>query len=237
MLKIKKTLLELLYPKSAKCCICGSTAREAVCSSCLTALEYLEGRVCLKCGKGLEEDYPDNTCPDCKGDHKHFELAFSCFSYRDRGKDIIHKLKYEGCRDAAYVLARLMYRKLRDENVSFQAVVPVPIHKSKLETRGFNQAELIAERISQLSGTDFWDCLLRTKETTEQFKLDKIHRMLNVHDAFCKNMMYNGVKYDDIVLVDDVYTTGSTVNECSRILKQHGVQRIYVITAATGSNT
>lgn len=237
MLKFKRVLLEFLYPKPIKCCICGRDAREAVCGSCLAALEYLEGRVCLTCGKGIEDDYMDNLCPDCKHDNKHFEMAFSCFSYRNMGKDIIHKLKYEGCRDISLVLARLMHQKLADENIRYQAVVPVPIHNRKLETRGFNQALLIAERISKFSGTALWDCLERTKETTEQFKLDKIHRILNVHDAFCMNLLYNGVKYDDIVLVDDVYTTGSTADECSRILKQHGVRRVYVITAATGSNT
>jgi competence protein ComFC len=237
MHRFRKALLELLYPKSIKCCVCGREAKEAVCGSCLAAHEYIEGRVCLKCGKGLEDDYPENTCPDCRREKKHFEMAFSCFGYKDMGKDIIHKLKYEGCRDVSYVLARLMHQKLQDENISYQAVVPVPIHSGKLETRGFNQARLIAQRISELSGAALWDCLERTKETTEQFKLDKIHRILNVNGAFCINLLYNGVKYDDIVLVDDVYTTGSTADECSRILKQHGVQRIYVVTAATGSNT
>lgn len=237
MLNFKRRLLELLYPKPIKCCICERDAQEAVCGSCLAALEYLEGRVCLKCGKGLEDEYTDNLCPDCKNNHRHFEMAFSCFNYNDMGKDIIHKLKYEDCRDVSYVLARLMHQKLRDENIRFQAVVPVPIHKNKLETRGFNQSRLIAQRIAELSGTALWDCLDRTKETTEQFKLDKFHRVLNVYGAFCIDLLYNGIKYDDIVLVDDVYTTGSTADECSRILKQHGVRRIYVITAATGSNT
>lgn len=237
MIKLKRALLELLYPNPINCCICGREAKEVVCSSCLAAIEYLEGRVCLKCGKGLEDDYIYSLCPDCMRDNKNFDMAFSCFNYRGMGKDIIHKLKYEDCRDVSYVLARLMHQKLKDEKISFQAVVPVPIHRNKLETRGFNQSWLIAQRISELTGAALWDCLERTKETTEQFKLDKVHRMLNVHDAFCINLLYNGIKYDDIVLVDDVYTTGSTADECSRVLRKHGVQRIYVITAATGSNT
>lgn len=237
MKNIKKALLELLYPKSTKCCVCGRDSREAICRNCMANLEYLEGRVCLKCGKGLEDDYIDSRCPDCQKDNKHFEMAFSCFRYKDMGKTIIHKLKYEDCRNISYVLARLMQQKLKDEGIRVQAVVPVPIHRKKLETRGFNQSRLIAERIAELTGITLWDCLERTKETTEQFKLDKLHRNLNVLNAFCINMLYNKIKYDDIVLVDDVYTTGSTVDECSRILKQYGVKSIYVITAATGSNT
>lgn len=237
MNNIKKALLELLYPKPTKCNVCRRASREAVCSSCLSALEYIEGRVCLKCGKGLFDDYIDSLCPDCKKDNKHFDMAFSCFQYKNMGKTIIHKLKYEGFKDISYVLARLMQQKLIDEDISYKAVVPVPIHKKKLEARGFNQSKLIAERIAKLSGTALWDCLERSEETTEQFKLDRLNRKLNVLNAFCINMLYNKIKYDDILLVDDIYTTGSTVDECSRVLKQYGVKNIYVITAATGSNT
>jgi ComF family protein len=203
----------------------------------LTSLEYLEGNVCLKCGKGIDDDYQGNTCPDCRLSDKNFDMAFSCFQYKDIGKKMIHKLKYEGCKEVSHSLARLMHQKLKDEDIRADAIVPVPINKSKEETRGFNQARLIAEDIASLMDIPLWDCMIRTKETKEQFKLDKINRILNIHDAFRMNMLYNDVKYESILLVDDVYTTGSTVDECSRVLKQHGVQRIFVITAATGSNT
>ncbi|HYE12114.1 MAG TPA: ComF family protein [Patescibacteria group bacterium] len=235
--KLKKRLVELLYPKRIKCCVCGREAKESVCSSCLSHLEYLEGRVCLKCGKGIDDEYNNNICPDCQREDKHFDMAFSCFQYKDMGKTIIHKLKYESCKEVACVLARFMHQKLIDEGLEMDAVVSVPIHKSKEEVRGFNQAQLIAEEIAAAMDRPLWNCITRTKVTTDQFKLDKIHRNLNVHNAFCINMLYNEVKYKNVLLVDDVYTTGSTVDECSRILKQQGVQRVFVITAATGSNT
>lgn len=237
MRNIKRSLLELLYPKGTKCCVCGRDSRGAVCSACLNYLEYIEGRVCLKCGKGIEDDYDGNTCPDCNRSEKYFDMAFSCFQYKDMGKTIIHKLKYEGCRDISHTLAPLMHQKIADEGIKVDAVVPVPIHRSKEESRGFNQAQLIAEDIAAILDIPLWNCIMRTKETKEQFKLDKINRILNIHDAFCMNLLYNNVKYEKVLLVDDVYTTGSTVDECSRILKQHGVKRIFVVTAATGSNT
>lgn len=237
MNSIKKTLFELLYPRRVKCCICGRETNEAICSACMSSVEFLEGRVCLKCGKGIEDNYQDNVCPDCKAGDKHFDMAFSCFQYEGMGKTIIHKLKYEGCRDIAYILAKLMRRKLMDEGIRADAVVPVPIHPHKEEARGFNQARLIAEAIAEAEGIPLWDCLTRTKETTEQYKLDKIHRILNVHNAFCLNLLYNNVRYNNVLLIDDVYTTGSTADECSRILKQQGVQKVFVITAGTGSNT
>ncbi|MDF2592418.1 MAG: ComF family protein [Clostridia bacterium] len=235
--KIKRKLLGILYPKRTKCCICGREAREAVCSSCLSLLEYIEGRVCLKCGKGIEDEYDPSVCPDCKRENKNFDMAFSCFQYKDMGKTIVHKLKYENCKEISYTLGRLMYQKIVDEGIKLDAVVPVPIHESKKAIRGFNQAQLIAEEIAVGLGIPLWDCIIRTKATTDQFKLDKVSRSMNVHDAFCINVLYNNVSERNILLVDDVYTTGSTADECSRILRQQGVQRIFVITAATGSNT
>lgn len=200
-------------------------------------MEYIEGRVCLKCGKGIEDEYDANICPDCKSKDKNFDMAFSCFQYKDMGKTIIHKLKYESCKEVAHTLGRLMHQKIAEESINLDAVVPVPIHKSKETIRGFNQAQLIAEEIAAAAGIPLWNCITRIKATADQFRLDKVSRSLNVHDAFCINMLYNDLKYDNVLLIDDVYTTGSTVNECSRILKQQGVQRIFVITAATGSNT
>lgn len=234
---IKRKLIGLLYPKRIKCCVCGREAKEAVCGTCLSQLEYIEGRVCLKCGKGIDDEYDANICPDCKREDKNFDMAFSCFEYKDMGKTIIHKLKYENCKDVAHTLGRLMYQKIAEEGINLDAVVPVPIHKSKEAIRGFNQAQLIAEEIAAAAGIPLWNCITRTKVTTDQFKLDKVNRNLNVHNAFCINLLYNNVKNENILLVDDVYTTGSTVDECSRILKRQGVKRIFVITAATGSNT
>lgn len=237
MRKIMKSFIEFLYPKAEKCCICYRDASAAICSTCLSYLQYIEGRVCLRCGKAIDDEYDENVCPDCLGKEKYFDMAFSCFQYKDMGKTIIHKLKYEGCKEIAHTLAKLMYQKLKDEGIEADAVVPVPIHKNKEVSRGFNQASLIAGQIAEMAGIPLWDCLIRTKETKEQFKLDKTQRILNVHNAFCINMLYNNVKYRRILLIDDVYTTGSTVDECSRLLKQQGIDKVYVITAATGSNT
>jgi competence protein ComFC len=236
MKQIKAFLVELLYPKRIKCCICGRGAREAVCGTCIASLEFIEGRVCLKCGKGLEDEYQKHFCPDCQREQKQFETAISCFQYEDMGKSIVHKLKYEGCKDIAKLLARLMKERLQDEGLAVDALVPVPIHPQKELARGYNQAYLMAEELAAAMGLPVWDCLERTKQTAEQFRLDKHGRILNVHNAFRAKMLYN-IAYNRVLLVDDIYTTGSTANECSRVLKQMGVGRIYVITAATGRNT
>ena len=128
---IKRKLIGLLYPKRVKCCVCGRDAKEAVCSTCLSQLEYIEGRVCLKCGKGIDDEYDADICPDCKRENKNFDMAFSCFEYKDMGKNIIHKLKYENCKEVAQTLGRLMFQKIVEESINLDAIYRCPSTKAK----------------------------------------------------------------------------------------------------------
>jgi len=232
-----KAFLDLLYPAGQRCCICGRRGAGAACATCLASLDYLQGATCLHCGKQLKEYYTDNICPDCRSGDFYFERAFSCFEYRGMGKELIYKLKYEGKTQLVKVIGALMEERLRNEGLDIDAVVPVPMHKKKLKARGFNQSFLIAAELGERLRKPLADCLLRTRETREQYNLDRSQRYLNMSDAFSVNILYNIDKYKSILLVDDIYTTGSTVNECSKVLRQSGVRTVYVITAATGSNT
>lgn len=232
-----KHMLDLLYPIKPKCSICGSDGAKAICERCMASIDYLHGATCFNCGKQLHEKYTDSTCPDCKAGVFYYERAYSCFEYKGTGKELIHKFKFEGKVRLAKVIAGLMEERLRNEEPAIDAVVPVPIHKIKLEARGFNQSYLIALELGERLGKPIFDCLERKKETKEQYSLDRAQRHLNINDAFSVKLSYNIGKYKDILLVDDIYTTGSTVNECSRVLKKAGADKVYVITAATGSNT
>ncbi|HYE83662.1 MAG TPA: ComF family protein [Clostridia bacterium] len=232
-----KRILDLLYPVRSRCNICGRDCTEAVCDRCMASLDYLQGITCLHCGKLLNEQYMDSTCPDCKAGIFYYDRAYSCFAYSGMGKELIYKLKYEGKLQLAKVIAALMEDRLRTEGLKIDVIVPVPMHKKKLEARGFNQSYLIAGELGERLGKPVIDCLERTKETKEQYNLDRNQRYLNIVNAFSVGLMYNIDKYKSILLVDDIYTTGSTANECSKVLKQSGADTIYVITAATGSNT
>ncbi|MGE5632525.1 MAG: ComF family protein [Caulobacteraceae bacterium] len=232
-----KILMNLLYPPQNRCDICGSPSSYTVCEACMSAIEFLEGVSCLKCGKNLNECYEDSICPDCKSHNSEYERAFSCFEYKGTGKKMIYSLKYEGKVRLAETIALLMYDKLKNEGLKIDAVAPVPIHPNKLKARGFNQAYLIAEGLSARLNKPLLDCLERVKETKEQYNLDRFQRFLNIVDAISVKLLYNIDKYKSILLVDDIYTTGSTVNECSKMLKKAGIEKVYVITAATGSNT
>jgi competence protein ComFC len=230
-------VLDLLYPSKPKCEICGRSGAAVACGICMASLDYLQGATCLHCGKQLNERYTQSICPDCRGGIFHYDRAYSCFAYSGMGKEFIYKFKYEGKIQLSKVIAGLMEERLRNESLLIDAVVPVPIHENKLRTRGFNQSYIIARELGERLRKPVLDCLTRTKETKEQYHLDKTHRYLNIIDAFSVKLLYNNDKYKSILLVDDIYTTGSTVNECSKILKEFGAKNVYIITAATGSNT
>ncbi|HYF84391.1 MAG TPA: ComF family protein [Clostridia bacterium] len=230
-------VIDLLYPSKPKCDICGSVGTVNPCDICMASLDYLQGVTCLHCGKQLNEKYPKSICPDCRDGIFHYDRAYSCFAYSGMGKELIHKFKYEGKTQLSKVIAGLMEERLRNEVLSIDAIVPVPIHENKLRTRGFNQSLFIARELAGRLRKPVSDCLLRTKETKVQYNLDKAQRYLNIVDAFSIKLLYNNDKNKSILLVDDIYTTGSTVNECSRVLREFGARNIYVITAATGSNT
>ncbi|HWQ31167.1 MAG TPA: ComF family protein [Negativicutes bacterium] len=229
--------LDLLYPKKSKCDICCRPESGAVCSVCMAALDHLQGSICIHCGKQLVPKYAYSTCPDCRNGVFHYERAYSCFDYSGVGKLLVHKLKYEGKVRLAGVIAELMKDRLKNEGLKTDAIVPVPIHENKLLERGYNQSLLIARELGKRTGRPVVDCLVRTRDTKAQYNLDRTQRHMNILDAFSVGLMYNIDKYKSILLVDDVYTTGSTSNECSRVLKQAGAGAVYVITAATGSNT
>ncbi len=232
-----RAFLDLLYPAVPKCCICGRKGAAAACETCMASLDYLQGVTCLHCGKQLNEQYIDNICPDCKGGCFYYDRAFSCFAYKGMGRELIYKFKYEGKTQLSRVIAGLMQERLINEGLKIDAIVPVPMHENNLKERGFNQSYLISRELAARLGKPVADCLKRTRETQKQYNLDKTQRYLNIIGAFSGKLLYNIDKYKSILLVDDIYTTGSTVNECSKVLKGLGATNIYVITAATGSNT
>ena len=231
------SILELMYPTRPKCNICDRPDSGPACNICMASLDYLEGVTCIHCGKQLNEQYMNSSCPDCKTGIFYYERAFSCFEYSGMGKVLIHKLKYEGKVQLAKVIAGLMEERLKNEGLKTEVIIPVPIHEKKLEARGFNQSYIIARELGMRIGRPAIDCMERTRDTKAQYNLDKAQRHLNIIDAFSVRLSYNIDKYRSILLLDDIYTTGSTVNECCKALKNAGAKTIYVITAATGSNT
>jgi ComF family protein len=206
----------------------------------------IAGGVCAICGERLFSSYAvsgvtgESRCGLCRRVEPDFARAAAYGSYESGLRELIHLLKYGGVRPAANVLGRMLADAIAVLEPDLQAdtvvVVPVPLHRTKLRQRGFNQAELIARAAVKVSPA--WDrlrlcagVLERKRETTSQIGLTTYQRRENLRGAFGVAQP-ELVKGREVLVVDDVYTTGATVSECARVLRRAGATKVWVATVA-----
>ena len=188
----------------------------------------------MKCGKKLSDEERE-YCPDCEKKKHVYDAGRSLFPYRDDVIKSIYRLKYSGRQGYAQFygdrMARVFGGVIRDWGVD--VIVPVPLHKSRLRERGYNQAALIARALGAGCGIPVaGDCVIRVRKTKPLKLLNAAARQDNLKNAFKIGRI--DVKLKTVLLVDDIYTTGSTIDEVCRVLKQAGAYRIYFLTAAAG---
>ena len=240
-------LFTVLFPSD--CRLCGAPlqniSRLPVCQVCLDAMAPLHVPVCRTCGERLQAQelaHGDAVCGRCRQFPPRFEKALAYGSYDTGLRELIQLLKYQRVRPAAGVLGRMLGEvvvELAAQNsISEALVVPVPLHPAKLRQRGFNQSELIARAaLKNLRGQALavralpGGVLERVRETQSQTGLTPPQRLANVRGAFAVARPQE-VRGRDIVLVDDVFTTGTTVSECARVLRRAGARRVLVATVA-----
>ena len=243
-----ESLFSVLFPSD--CRICGlpllNISRLPVCPECLNGISAVEGRVCSICGErvlssyALSDDDGWVRCPACRRIDRPFERAVAYGSYEGGLRELVHLLKYNGVRPAARVLGRMLAEPLAGLEPEFGPgtvlVIPVPLFKGKRRQRGFNQAELIVRAALKLYDANrrlrlARGVLLRTRDTHSQIGLTSHQRRENLRGAFtvARAAEVNG---REVVLVDDVYTTGTTATECSRVLRRAGAAKVWVATAA-----
>ena len=204
------------------------------------------GGVCAICGERLFSSYAlsategEPRCGLCRRIEPAFARATAYGSYEGGLRELIHLLKYAGVRPAANVLGRMLAEAIAPLEPDFAAdsiaVVPVPLHRTKLRQRGFNHAELMARAAIKLSPVPCRlrlcaGALERKRETPSQTGLTSHQRRENVRGAFAVAQS-EAVKGHEVLLVDDVYTTGATVSECTRVLRRAGATRVWVATVA-----
>jgi ComF family protein len=240
------TLFFTLFP--ADCRICGfpllRVSRLPVCETCLIALRPLKGSYCTVCGQALHvpgyTDRGETRCLLCQRVDPPFERAVAYGSYDGELRDLIHLLKFQQVRPAAAVLGRTLAETIANLEQAMPAgtiaVVPVPLHKRKQAQRGFNQAEMIArDALKQLSRRKRFDLctgvLVRRRETGSQIGLTSHQRRENLRGAFAVSDPTRILKRD-VLLIDDVLTTGTTASECARVLRRAGAARVWVATVA-----
>ena len=197
----------------------------------------MRGRLCTLCGERIFTPHGEALCGECRTTPPTFARAMAYGSYDGGLRELIHLLKYERVRPAAGVLGRMLAEVIGGFGSEFQSavVVPVPLHGSKFRQRGFNQAEEIA-RIAlknlKRSGLALAAGVLQRQRATEsQTGLSDHQRQQNVRGAFVVASLAT-IKDKDVVLVDDVFTTGATVSECARVLRRAGADRVFVATVA-----
>lgn len=243
---VAESLFATLFPSD--CRFCGTPliniSRLPVCQVCLSEIRPIEGRVCSVCGErllisfSLGDEAGDIRCGLCRRLELPFVKAVAYGSYDVGLRELIHLLKYEQVRPAAAVLGRMLAEAVNLlESCCTQrpaVVVPVPLHARKLRQRGFNQSELIAHEFIKISHgkmTLHSRVLQRRRETESQIGLTRHQRRENIRGAFLVAKPQE-IAGREILLVDDVFTTGTTVSECARILLRAGASKVFVATVA-----
>lgn len=228
-----ESLLDAVYPTT--CPVCDRIEKPAkICDKCRKKLHYIGQQRCLKCGKAMG-DAVTQYCYDCERKKHIFEQGAAVWSYSEDIKDSIYRFKYKNHRIYADVYGDEIKNSIGAliRNWNADAVIPVPIHKRKRQLRGYNQAELIARAISERCEIALdCDILSRVVFTKPQKELDDGGRLKNLENAF--HIEKNVVKYSKVILVDDIYTTGATIDACASVLLAAGVKQVYYVALCIG---
>ena len=213
-------------------------SRVPVCRTCLTdSRSFTPEFHCARCRTPFANHHPldnEGVCRLCRGGGNRFDAAYTYGAYEGTLRRLIHLLKYEGVASVAGPLGRHLSEALPREQ-RFDCVTAVPMHWTRRFRRGFNHAELLAEELARRTGVPAKHLLRRTRNTAPQAQLTGTARRRNLSGSIgmCRGMDGNGeVLGQRILLIDDVFTTGATVNACARVLKRAGAAHVSVLTLA-----
>lgn len=234
---LKNLLVDSIFPRT--CPVCDGIVMprgQLICRECMKRLNFIREPVCEKCGKQiLTED--QKLCYNCAHGGYDFDCNRSVLNYDKVSQKIMVGIKYKNRREHADFIGRLAAWKLGSyiEEIQPECIVPVPVHESRLKARGYNQAELIADVLGYNSGVPVrTDLIIRCKHTKALKDLDGKARRENLKEAFIAG---NVTDFPQSVLIfDDIYTTGATLDTCSRVLRAAGVQRVYCAAICSSSD-
>lgn len=233
---------DLLFPRRCPFCQNVISWGSLLCEECSKEIPYVEEPSCMKCGKPMPLEYQQREyCRDCIT-HSHFyEKNYSLLSYKEDVKRSLYQFKYKNKREFALWYGKKLVERYGDEwkRIGIHSMIPVPLHKTKKRERGYNQAELLAKVISMEMKIPYLsDGLIRLNSTIPQKELNNKERYLNLRKAIKVGKIEPLQNGEDrkILLVDDIYTTGATINACASCLLQERVAtKVYSCTVAIGS--
>lgn len=213
------------------CLACGGrmqSAAQVLCEECQERLVPILEKYCLKCGTPLQGYH----CEACSHMDFIFDFARSAFVYQFPAQELVHSLKYDSLLSPAAFFSKALLDIPASNRfgAGFDCVCAVPLHRVRKRERGFNQAELLARKLASLLDLPFVQPIYRCVYTRSQTNLSRQARLQNLAGAFALRRK-SDVANKRVILVDDVFTTGSTVNEASRCLKAAGATKIAVLTA------
>ncbi len=223
--QLKATALHWLLPQT--CCHCredlASDWREPLCPACLSKLVPAEPPFCLRCAEPLLNG--KILCPACSGHPCACRTIRAAFLYKGPVPALAHGFKYRGRQDAAQAAGRWMAGHFArfGELSGCDALVPVPLHPRRLRERGYNQAEILARELSRATGLPMKNLLERPKATKPQWDLDQEARRQNLSGAFVAKPQVKGLR---LLIIDDICTSGSSLEECGRALHRAGASRV-----------
>ncbi len=225
---------EFLFPK--RCPLCDDIIYpigELCCKNCSPKLEFIGDKFCNKCGKKLADE-GEIYCKDCKQYTHSFTRGRSLFEYR-KIADSIYRFKESGRIEYAHSYASWMIKEFGEDFKAIQAdyIIPVPLSKAKMRKRGYNQAEELGKVLAKDLGIPLrTDLVIRDKNTSPQKQLSRKQRENNLKKAF--KITGNDVKLKVVIILDDIYTTGSTADAIAQLLFMQGAKRVYIFTIASG---
>ena len=219
----------MIYPRH--CPVCHRILKDDkryICPPCEKKIRPLTGSLCMKCGRPVEENR--EYCRECLTAEHTYDRGRGIFLYNDMWKKSLERFKFYGCREYGDFYSHLMWEEakedIRDWNPDI--VVPVPMHPKKQRMRGFNQSWYLAQRISRASGIPSKsDAVRKVRNTAAQKQLDAAERKSNLHGAFAAVQSMGG---RCVLVVDDVYTTGSTIDAMASVLRDAGASAVFFLT-------
>ncbi len=242
MYLISDLIKRIFYPDDFGCALCRRRGKKydthagfVICDDCIKSFKKADGTVCIHCGRKLKSE--DSLCGMCAKHDFKFEKCASVYEYAGSARNLMHKLKYASEQWLADYLGKALYEKYKGLGWDAQIVMYVPMHPQKEAKRGYNQAKLLAEAFAEKSCMLLSHALVRTKNTTPQSLLDKEERISNMQGAIAvKEEGKLEVAGKVILVIDDIQTTGTSINECAKALIDAGAAKVYGLCACSVSD-
>ena len=228
-MNVWKKCLGIFYPQT--CCFCGKVSRDKICSACGNQIVYIEEPRCKKCGKPIRYEEKE-LCYDCSKQEFSYEQGRSVWLHKGPVRWSVY---HHNRRIYGECYAQEMYRLYGEtlKKWGITRIIPIPLHPKRRRRRGYNQAEILAKHLSKLSGIPMDNRgVIRVKDTVPQKKLNHKERKKNLSNAFAVTTHWKPAEC--VLLVDDIYTTGNTMDAVAKLLLKKGVEKVCFLTISIG---